>query len=105
MQAGELVPHVDGGGIESGLGAEAHGELEAGGTEVDGDDLAMPAVDQGGDGGEPDGPTAEHGHPVAGLHVGLVGSLHPDGQRLGERGHVEGEIVGHGEQAGPGRRR
>ena len=52
------------------------------------------AVDQGGDGGEPDRPAPEHGHTVAGFDLGLVGGVHPDRERLGERGHVERQVVG-----------
>ncbi len=55
----------------------------------------MAAVDQRGDGGQPDRPAPEHGHRLAGPHLGLVGGVHADGERFGEGGHVEREVVGH----------
>ena len=81
-------------GVKRSLGAEPQGQLEAGGAEVDGDDPFVAAVDQGGDGGEADRPTSEHGDALAGLDVGLVGGAHADGQRLRQGGHVERQIIG-----------
>ena len=81
-------------GFERGLGADVQGELEAGGAQIDGDDLPVAAVDQRGDGRQPDGSAPEDGDPVPGMHLGLLCRPHPDGQRLGQRGHVEWEAVG-----------
>jgi len=82
-------------------GTEAESQLEAGGTQVDGDDLAVSTVDQGCNGSQSDGPTAEHGDAVTILDLGLVGRAHPDRQRFTERGDVEGQTLGHEEQPSP----
>ena len=55
----------------------------------------MPSVDQGGDRREPDRPAPEDRHALTVPDLGLIGGVHPDGQRLGEGGHVERQPVGH----------
>ena len=97
-KTGQPVPDVGDGGVEARLRTEAHCQFEPGRTEVDGHHPLVTPVDQGGDGREPDGAAPEHRDTVARLHVRLIGSVHPDGERLGQGGDVEWEAIGHSEQ-------
>ena len=58
-------------------------------------------VDEGGDGRQTDGPTAEHRDALADLDLGLVGRVHADGQGLDEGGHIQGHIGGNLMEAVP----
>ena len=98
MEAGQLGPHVDRARVEHRLRAEAGGELEPGGAEVDGDDPVDAPVEQRRDRGEPDRAAPEHRDRLAGAHLGLVDGVHADGERLGEGGDVERQVAGHGEE-------
>ena len=92
-------------GSKAACAPSSSGEVEAGRTEVDGHDPVVAPVDEGRDRGEADRSAAEDAHTVARLHVGLLRGVHADGERLGERGDVEGQIVGHRMQPARGRPR
>ncbi len=89
MQALEFVPYVRRRRVERGLCAESEGEFPSGRTEVDSDDPFVATVNQGSDGSKPYRATTEHRDTLADPDLGLISSVHADGEGLCEGGHVE----------------
>ena len=88
-------------GSKRGLRAETEGELEPGRTQIDRDHVVVAAVDEGRDGRQTDRAAAEDAHTVPRAHVGLLGGVHAHREGLGERRHVERQVLGHRVQPTP----
>ncbi len=93
--AAQLLPDVGRQGIEGGLCAESRApasrRVGLGSTATT---RSWPRSTSVAMAASPIGPASEHGDAVTRSHVGLVGGVHADGERLGEGGHLERQVVG-----------